>query len=236
MPIVRISRFGGAPLALLFRVKGYHRVQKIFQIGFNKTATSALFFLFVDSGYKALHSGGRYWRQRKHPQIVNTSPQIVIRRNIKAGVDPLTGLDDFTAFFDMENVSAKRIYEGYRYFKTFHSFHPTAKFILNVRDVDDWLRSRTRHADGQYLTRYMQHLNTDAEGVQQAWRKDFLDHTQAVTDFFADKPGQLLRFDIDRDPISDLVAFCKPDYQLNPEKWRHVRVTDAVAAKKDWSV
>ena len=43
------------------------------------------------------------------------------------------------------------MYEGFRHFEYLHKLFPEAKFILNTRNVEDWLFSRLDHNNGKYL-------------------------------------------------------------------------------------
>jgi len=211
---------------------------RVFQIGFNKCGTTALFRMFLRSGVKPIHSGGRYWRRRNHPAIAGRNPQVEIHINIEADLPALTGLEDFQAFFDMEYVLDMNMppVENFRRYRVFAEQYPTAKFILNTRNKSDWLRSRARHNDGGYVQRAMDRTGLDHDGVLDMWSEDFDSHHAAVRRYFADKPGRLLDFDIDHDGSEKLVDFLQPDIALKAEHWGKWRVTDEVAASKNWQV
>lgn len=207
---------------------------RVFQIGFNKCATTALYSLFMSSGVPSIHSSGRFWRLRDHPAVSQRNVQETIHNNIQSGQDPLKGLEEFRAFFDMEFIKTGKGIENYRQFRLFSETYPTAKFILNHRDKASWLRSRARHNDGTYLHLAMDRTGYSREGVFSMWSDDYDAHHQAVRDYFADKPGRLLEFDIDRSDIEDLVAFVAPKYRLKAPHWKRVRVTDHVALVRRW--
>ncbi len=206
------------------------------QIGFNKCATSAFAKLFQGSGYKALHSGGRIWRLQGHPAITEIAPQRRIAQNIDAGRPPLAGLEEFDAFFDMiaftdANATPR---EHHKRFDLFAEAYPNAKFLLNTRDEDDWLRSRLRHDDGQFAKNWMAAAGIDQDGLIRTWRQEFRDHHARVRAYFADRPGRCLEFDTGHDDVARLIDFARPDFTLNPKRWRRVRVTDEVARRKGW--
>lgn len=210
--------------------------KKLFQIGFNKTATTALFWLFIHSGHRALHSSGRRERRRGHEVINQQHPQLRIHHNILSGLPPVEGLEDFEAFFDMEyDLPWSDIkLENFKHFARFHAAYPNAKFILNIRNKDKWLRSRERHAGGTFLKNSKRRLHLSKQEVLDRWAGEFDRHNQAVRTYFTMQPQQLLVFDIERDPIEKLIAFCAPEFTLDPAHWHQARVTDTVAEALDW--
>ncbi|SFK30324.1 sulfotransferase [Celeribacter marinus] len=209
---------------------------KLFQIGFNKTATTALFWLFINSGHSALHSSGRRARLAGHPVVSKLHPQLVIHHNICAGRPAVQGLEDFDAHFDMEHdlPNSPIKIENFKFFDRLARDYPRAKFVLNVRECDAWVMSRARHNDGQYLKRSMARLAQSEAEVLDQWRDEHARHHNAVRAFFAAEQDRLLVFDIDRDPIDTLVDFCAPDFALDPAQWGKARVTDDVVQKLGW--
>lgn len=208
---------------------------RLFQIGFNKCATSALWRLFHDSNVKALHGSGRYWRLRGHPVLRDRAAQLQIHRNIRMGRPAVEGFEEFLAFFDMELTTATHTVENYRHFATLARDYPDARFLLNTRDKGDWLRSRARHADGAYLRFAMQRTGLSRDAVLRMWADDFDRHHDLVRDFFREEQDRLLEFDIDTTPIKTLKRFVAPELHIWPRFWRRHRVTDAVVAREGWS-
>lgn len=207
----------------------------LFQIGFNKCATTALASLFSRAGIRSLHSGGRKWRRIGHPAIAGRNPQLDIQTNIREGRPPIEGLEDFGAFFDMEFAQRLELIENFREYRAFARAYPHARFMLNTRDREDWLRSRIRHKDGMYLGRAMKRMGKDRDAVLQFWADDFDRHHAEVREFFAAESDRLLVFDIDCDHVRKIVRFARPEVSLNPRHWRRIRVTDEVAEANDWS-
>lgn len=207
----------------------------VFQIGFNKTATSAFFRLFNQSGHNSLHSGGRFWRLRNHPQLMGVSPQQKIAENIAEAAPPVQGLDDFQAFFDMEYVDKNQRIENFLNFDHFARHYPTAKFILNTRNMFDWIKSRVRHHDGLYIQMEMDRTGETFSEIIHRWRTENLQHCDRVREFFKQEQDRLIEFNIDTGDIETLARFVSPDFDLKLAHWSRVRVTDTVAAKKGWS-
>lgn len=208
---------------------------RVFQIGFNTCATTALYKMFAHAGVPSIHSSGRIWRIQKHPAVVGKNVQETIHDNIEGGHEPLQGLEDFDAFFDMEFTRTGLEIENYRRFAVLAEAYPDAKFILNVRDKKSWLKSRARRANGDYLAVAMERLNGSEQDVLEQWSQDFDTHNRAVQAYFADKPERLIVFDIDTTPITDLIAFMAPEIRLRKRHWFMHRSTDVVAKKRDWT-
>ncbi|CAO1665032.1 sulfotransferase [Salinicola sp. NYA28a] len=187
---------------------------KIFVIGFNKTATRSFHDFFVKNGLKGVH-----WK--------DGDLAIDIAKNISSFQDPISGYEEFDVFSDIECVTRKDkpCIEGYKYFKSFFQWHPESKFILNTRNIEDWLKSRERHAGGLYLDWYKYHYALDKEKVLEQWRLDYYHHHFQVLDFFKDKPASLLTYDIDRHEPSRLVDFFGGRCDLNPGYFGHVGKT-----------
>ena len=199
----------------------------IFQIGFNKCATTSLDWIFLKSGYAPLSTSGQYWKRRgKLPELA-VPAQIHIKNNIDAGKPPLTALEKFDGFFDMEYVRPHIAVENYLDFKTFAQFYPDAYFLLNTRDVDDWITSRLNHGEGLYLAITMTRLNLDKENVISMWRKNWDEHHESVRSFFADGKHKFQEFHITKTPLSDLVEFVRPDFELKTEFWQRKRLSKA---------
>ena len=187
---------------------------KIFIIGFNKTATRSLYSFFMRHGIQSIH-----WE--------NGNLACRIAENISSFRDPFAGYENFQVFSDMECVTRldKPRIEAYKYFESFFYWHPTAKFILNTRNVEDWLVSRRLHADGHYLNWYKHHYALDEQGVVQNWRLDFHRHHHRVLEFFKDKPSSLLVYDIDKHHPARIVDFLSAYYSLRSDCFPRVGQT-----------
>lgn len=204
---------------------------KLVQIGFNKSATTALFWLLINSGHSALHSSGRRSRRAGHPVVSKIHPQILIHHNIAAGLPPLAGLEDFESHFDMEHDvpgSAIKI-ENFKFFDRFAAAYPDCKFVLNTRDCDAWLRSRARHGGGNYIRRTMARLGLSEQSVLDRWRAEHQRHNDAVREFFLHEADRLFEFELEKQPIHEFVRFSGPSLQLDPVHWVPSRVTDSSA-------
>ena len=108
--------------------------------------------------------------------------------------------------------------------------YPGSKFILTLRDMDEWLDSRRRHVernqqmkeageyDGPFLT-----VDLDT------WAAEYRRHEAVVRAYFASRPGDLLAFrpaDGDWEPLCAFLGHPVPDM---PFPWENRARQRAVA-------
>jgi hypothetical protein len=176
--------------------------QKVFGIGLNKTGTSSLHRALELLGYRSLHFG----RQEANDHILRA---IDDRKPMLSYLDP-----EPDAISDV-------IYVTY-YFYLADAQYPGAKFILTLRDIDDWLDSRRRHVErnqrmkeaGEYEGWF---LNVDFD----LWTHEYRRHEAVVRTYFADRPQDLLAFRPAEDgwePLCDFLGRSVPD---EPFPWEN---------------
>ena len=186
---------------------------KVFQIGFNKCGTRSLHHLFESAGYKCAH-----WEKGAIARDIGKS--------MTEGAEPLLAWPDVVLFSDMELLLPRKFghFEGAKQFAYLHKCFPDAKFILNKRDVEDWLFSRLDHNRGTYARNYRKHYElTSTRELFDHWRRDWEDHFSAVRSYFAPFPGTLFEFDIKNDPIDKLKEFFAPHLDLSKDEWAKIR-------------
>ncbi len=184
---------------------------RIFQIGFNKCATRSISHFLDLHGLRSEH-----WLCGKLA--------VSIRDAIQNGTKPLAEWPDANVFLDMEHIyDADGPIEGYKYFREIDLAYPEAKFILNTRNMEAWIRSRQKHDDGTYLEFYRNLYNvSEAEHVFAYWRRDWLSHHLEVLEHFSsEKSRQLLIWDIDAPDFSKIESFL--DIPVDSKKWPHIR-------------
>ena len=188
---------------------------RIFQIGFNKCGTRSLFHFFKDNNISSIHYDGGKIANSMLRHYNNNEPMIDIRYKN-------------TCFFsDMENIFRKKpLYIGLLFFKELSYDYPNSIFILNIRDKNNWLKSRCLHKKGDYLKDTSSKLNLSEEEVIKLWSNQWDTHINNVKIFFKDKPNRLIIFDIETDPINKLVSFFQPLLKLNPNKYKHYGKTN----------
>ncbi len=187
-------------------VAASRRDVKIFLIGFNKTGTTT-----IHKFLRANHIASAHFRARERIIALEMS------RNIGRHEDVLHGISGFTAYSDFTFATADVWLEGSKYFATMHAHYPRAYFILNDRDVDTWVESRSGHDN--LMERAMAfHGGATVENVKAIWRAEFEAHRSAVLSHFADNP-RFLRFDIGKDDPSAIVNLLAPDFSLRASRF-----------------
>jgi len=183
-------------------------MKRIYQIGFNKTATGSLSRFFTANNMKSVHyDGGKLSR--------------TIQDNHAHNRPLLTGYEDVQCFSDIEHIGfgGEMVYTAEDLFREFYEQDPEAVYILNIRPVDDWVASRTKHGQGGYMLRAGYFHKTDAQGVQDVWRREYHEHIAAVKDFFKDKDN-LIVFDLAEHEGDYLAAeLNKRGFAVSAEHW-----------------
>lgn len=177
---------------------------KIFIIGFNKTGTRSLHHYFEYNSIPSIH-----WDDGKLAKKIKYNHE----NNIKI----LTGYEKYIVFSDMEDIDNLN-YAHVDYFREFDKMYPKSKFILNIRDVENWIKSRNNHRN--YTKQIYQKLNITKKELNQIWEKDYYNHKNNVINYFSDKPNKLLIFDIEKDSIQKINDFF-PELQLNTRHYKH---------------
>ena len=186
---------------------------RIFVIGFNRCGTTSLHEFFEAAGRRPVH--------RDHGRLA-----VVMERNVAAGRRVIAGYEDYDVYSDLYCACVHGVYEANRHFRLLAEQEPDARFILNVRDVDRWVRSRrywremgmARVApdyDGpcdpprcemELTLAHRRHWSLESdEEVYDHWRAQWHAHRAAVTAELP--PGRLLVFDIERDDPRNLCRF-----------------------------
>jgi len=166
----------------------YNFMSKIFQIGFNKCGTSSIFYLFnncCSSGLRCVHWDKGNIAKEIHYNVINNKKPI------------LGCYEDFDVFTDMEYYGHDGFIMAYRdYYKALDRNYAGSRFILNIRSVRRWLRSRLRHYG----------LSSDRDKVLRIWEKDWHEHISDVLRYFSGRDN-LLIFDIENDDFGKFRNF-----------------------------
>lgn len=160
---------------------------RIFQIGMFKCGTTSIHRFYLRSGLRSVHIG--------------TDRHLAARMaaNLNAGRPIADGFDCYDVYTDM-NDGMEGIYGGLTYLQII-SDYPEARFILNTRDTDRWLRSMLNMSirkEGIY------HPDLSDAQFCAFWKaqRDIL-HRNVIRDIPEER---LLVFDIERD---DPVFLCR---------------------------
>jgi len=178
----------------------------VFQIGFNKCGTRSIARFFERHGLRSAH-----WMQGDLAKS--------LKSDIAAGRRPLADWRGIDVFTDIEYVDSHQIIEGYKYFKELYQAYPSAVFLLNTRNCEDWIWSRNSHKRGVYTEKYRKYYGlSTSEEVFDLWRLDWHKHHLSVLEFFAkDKRDNLVIWDIGAPNFCELEH--KLGFSIEPDFW-----------------
>jgi len=143
---------------------------KIFFIGFNKTGSTSFHQFFIENNFKSLHSSSWWYFDQKQE----------------------FGHYDF--YLDgFEHLTDQKVFPN---LPKLLEYFPKAKFILNTRNLDNWILSRLNHRSRDYLTK--EHQQFDMELILD-WVKTRNEWYKTVFQFFQDKPDKLLVVNLEKD-------------------------------------
>lgn len=184
---------------------------RIFFIGFNKCGSRSFAQLCQRAGFNAYHGG-------------NFDPlSLLIPINMALGRKCLEGFEHYQAFSDSMNLSKS--------FRELDRDYPSgSKFVLNTRNVTNWLVSRLNHGNGVYVE-YMNFLNNrnlEWHEWVELWREEFLEHERQVMEYFRGRDDVFLRYDIETDKLSKFKEFIGQHYFKNQEMLPHKGKTSEV--------
>ena len=183
---------------------------RIFQIGFNCCGTKTIHDYLCANGLKGVHfEEGKLARR--------------IFANRERGLPLISGYESCHVFTDMEwigprigpRIGPSRYLEAYKLYREFADQHPEAAFILNTRDVENWINSRLSHQNGSYaaLHKSFLKLESDSELINH-WRKEWYHHHQAVTKFFSERQHRFTVCRIEKD-LPDVLNEMLPELKLD---------------------
>jgi Sulfotransferase domain len=177
-------------------------MNKIFQIGFHRCGTRTLYHFFHDNGIKSCH-----WE--------NGDLAKKIYFNYYHSNKLLYGYDNYVFFSDMEAFTNLH---AFKFYKLFNIQYPNSKFILNIRNVDDWILSRLKHNDGRYKEKLKKHHNLTDDELINFWKNDWELHIKNVMNYFKNSDN-LLIFNIDKDEPQNILNFL--ELKLDLKFWKH---------------
>ncbi len=191
------------------------RKPKIFLIGFNKCGTTSLHKFFRNQGLKSAHCwlGMRYLALEavSHTDVLN------VRRVFS----------DWQVFSDFTFLKGKHFVEPLDMYPIWRQAFPDAYFILNDRPVEDWVKSRMFHKDGDFLRRFINHSGCGSIEAANQWREKFSAHRNDVLSFFHNDK-RFCHFMLGEDSITKVVNFLCNDYKLNEEFFKEHNAREAI--------
>lgn len=176
--------------------------RKFFQIGFNKCGTTYIARLFQMNDIPVVHwEGGALAEDIAYSKLV--------------GRKPLRRWADVTAFTDMESVRYLNmpVIEAFRDFRFLDESFPGAIFLLNSRDIEDWVISRYMHRGGSYARAYAQILGVDLGDLANIWEADWHAHLADCRSHFRGR-REFIDINIDRAKPQDYLDALSPWFDL----------------------
>lgn len=150
---------------------------KIFGVGLNKTGTRSLAVALRRLGYRTLHKGDAGTSRLVEAADNNGRPLL-------ADIG-----EKFDAYLDVAALTSR--------YSSLDEQYPGSKFILTTSDEQAWLDSRTKHVmANQERARQGQYHGGWTDIDEAAWRRERIEHNQAVVHHFRERPQDLLVFDI----------------------------------------
>jgi len=198
------------------------RLPRVVQVGFNKCGTRSFQRLFEAAGHRVVqHKIRRPFRRSRKAAFV-------IQQNLRAGRPVFAGMEDYVLYAGLIHQTETESFEAIRHFREMLRDYPDTILILNTRNREDWIRSRLGHGRGELLRRVMRQRGVaTAEQVADIWRSEWDEHHADVRAAMKDRPGQLIEFNLDRDPVQKLIDRL-PGYGLRAEDWGDVGRTRGV--------
>jgi hypothetical protein len=203
--------------------------KKIFFIGFNKTATVSLAILMNRSGIRCVH-----WTENGQVGSPNIAEEV--ERRLFDDRELSAYLGRWTAFTDLTGGTGSST-DGNRHFRRFDEVFPNAFFVLNDRDTEAWIRSRTAHEGGILVREAAERLGVSEADVPDIWGADKERHVADVLAYFRGRK-RFLHFRIDADSPSILTRFFWPTFFVSTSRWPHANKTFPTrmvsSAAKNW--
>jgi len=155
---------------------------KIFCIGLNKTGTSSLHEAFKILGFRSVHYDCNEGKIKD-----------IISDNHKNKNNLLSGIEHYNAYSDWNHPSINHLY------KEFDKQYPNSKFILNTRNLEDWLISREKHVKKKPNLKELQKKYPSSAWFnidKKAWKKEWIELHKEIKDYFKDRPNDFLIIDV----------------------------------------
>jgi LPS sulfotransferase NodH len=195
-------------------------------IGFNKCGTSSLTDLFRRCGHTGAH-----WRSMSGQFLAP-----LIFANLHLGRPLFHGLTDYRVLSDLFYLDERVYLEANSLFELMADQYPNMRFLLNTRDLEDWIVSRVHYETpgaGRMIDRACKFFGMSAAQVITTWRDQWNRHHDAVRAHFHDKPERMLEYHIDRD-VPDLIAgWLGPEWNIDPTRLRHLNRSVFVSAARE---
>ena len=188
----------------------FNNVRKIFLIGYNKCATRSI-CNFIGKANNINEDQIHHHRRGQIASHIFSD----IHNNLPI-LSRYPRINNVIVFADLENTSSTNgglPIMANEYFKEIYAQYPDAYFILNYREVDDWITSRYNHnaslGHRGYFRTWKKLYKISEKEILEMWKVNFLNHIDNVRKFFDDesRKNQLLEFHINKDSHTKIIEF-----------------------------
>jgi len=144
-----------------------------------------------------------------------------MNKNHAAGRLACHGMDDIIFWSDCVFLE--------RHFEVIALQYPDAKFIYNIRPMNDWIKSRVNHYELNNNLKKIWHkpYKLDARGIDvvQFWKSQWVIHDERVREFFrGPMADRVLVFDIMKDGGREIARFL-PELEFDDLSFPHAHKT-----------
>jgi len=148
------------------------KYNKVFSIGFQKTGTSSLMWALKELGFNVCDGCGHAMNPNIAEEVFDICDELA---------------EQYDAFEDHPwSVLYKRMDEKY----------PNSKFILTVRETEQWIKSVRSHFGESYIPLHEWIYGKGSpKGNEQLYIDRYEKHNAEVLDYFKDRPNDLLVID-----------------------------------------
>jgi hypothetical protein len=206
---------------------------KIFQIGFNKCGTISFHKLFkLHANIPSIH-----W---DHGLLAYKIFQnLYSEKHLPLdGYEKYTFFSDMECFFQDENKEIRYISIAQNYFDLLNLNYENSIFILNTRNIDNWIKSRLKHISPpntiineenttsnlvKYVDIYKKIYKTNSiKDITDIWKKEWIEHHDAVQEYFSHSKNFLIIYNIEKDNFLKLKNFfLQKKIIFNTDKFPH---------------
>lgn len=164
-------------------------------VGLAKTGTQSLADYFKCGCFKNV----THWKgcnpgrtQRPRDGICG----IVIKRNVRAGVDPLLNTGDWDVYSQIEATNPRQtcFYPQIDALEEIHAYHPNSTFILNTRNATNWINSvnRWNNMRQRFIKCNLKDLPAGVGREDEDMIRFFHKQAQRIRDFCKEYPSHAL--------------------------------------------
>lgn len=167
-------------------------------IGLPKCGTTSLNEYFNGNGKKSLH----YFNDKEEKEFIG----LLILKAVNEGQALFTNINDCDALTQIDYSGEYPFFPQINVLGKMFRQYPNAKFILNVRNDENWVKSISKW--GEIRKFYTNNTSLGIKGdTDEDLKNWFNQHIERVKKFFEDKKDKLLVFDIEKDSVEKLNTF-----------------------------